>query len=130
MQIARRKYEIFHKLPTDTSTIEHVIDTSLGVEGWAACNVDDWEKLVKVGTEVPPIKLCGLWIKDALLAAHEAPEWERVILTVDAGASDTVVPPHIAKCLPLLDSPKVGIEYEVANGGVVYSLGERKGEVE
>ena len=39
------------------------------------------------------------------------------------------MPPHIAKSLPLWDDPKVGIEYEVANGGVVTNLGERRGEV-
>ena len=65
MQAARRKYEIFHQIPTGCSTIEHVMDTSLGVEGWAARNVGDWDKLVKVGTEVHPVKLCGLWIKEA-----------------------------------------------------------------
>ena len=129
MNLARWNYQVFHKLPTGTTTIEHVIATSLGVEGWAASEVEDWNELVKVGHEVHPIKLCGLWIKEALLAAHEAPGWECVIITVDAGASDTVVPPHIAKSLPLLDSPKVGIEYEVANGGVVTNLGERRGEV-
>ena len=129
MQSARQKYEMFHDLPTDTSTIEQVIDTSLGVEGWAACDVEDWEKLVKVGSEVHPVKLCGLWLREALLAAHQAPEWERIVLTVDSGASDTVIPPHVAKSLPLLDSSKVGIEYEVANGGIVQNLGERRGEV-
>ena len=63
------------------------------------------------------------------MAAQELPEWERVVLTVDSGASDTVVPPHVARNLPLLPSAKVGIEYEVANGGVVVNLCERRGEM-
>ena len=63
------------------------------------------------------------------MAAQELPEWERIVLTVDLGASDTVVPPHVARNLPLLPSSKVGIEYEVANGGVVVNLGERRGEM-
>ena len=45
------------------------------------------------------------------MAAQALPEWERVVLTVDSGASDTVVPPHVARNLPLLPYPKVGIEY-------------------
>ena len=64
-----------------------------------------------------------------MLAAAEAPEWERVILTVDSGASDTVLPPSVARNVPLVSSDKVGIEYEVANGGVVINLGERHAEI-
>ena len=63
------------------------------------------------------------------MAANELPEWERIVLTVDSGASETVVPPHIARNLPLMPSPKVGTEYEVANGGVVVNLGERNAEI-
>ena len=63
------------------------------------------------------------------MAAQELPEWERIVLTVDSGASDTVVPPHVARNLPLLPSPKVDIEYEVATGGVVVNLGEQRGEI-
>ena len=48
------------------------------------------------------------------------------VLIVDSGASDIVVPPHVANHLPLLHSPKVGFEYEVANGGVIVNLGERR----
>ena len=63
------------------------------------------------------------------MAANELPEWERIVLTVDPGASETVVPRHIARNLPLMPSPKVGTEYEVANGGVVVNLGERNAEI-
>ena len=52
-----------------------------------------------------------------------------MVLTVDSGASETVVPPHIARNLPLLPSPKVGTEYEVADGGAVINLSERQGEI-
>ena len=45
---------------------------------------------------------------------------------MDSGASDTVVQPHAAWHLPLLHSPKVGVGYEVANGGVIVNLGERR----
>ena len=54
---------------------------------------------------------------------------ERVILTVDSGASETVVPPDVARNLPLLDTSQVGTEYEVANGGVVVNLGEKRAEI-
>ena len=68
-------------------------------------------------------------MKQALSAVSDLPEWERVVLTVDSGASDTVVPPSVAANLPLLHSSQVGIEYEVANGGVLLNLGERQAEV-
>ena len=63
------------------------------------------------------------------MAASAVPQWERVILTVDSGASDTVLPPSVARNIPLLHSDKVGIEYEVANGGVVINLGEKRAEM-
>ena len=69
------------------------------------------------------------WLRQALRAALKMPEWERVVLTVDFGASDIVVPPHFARHLPLLHSSMVGIEYEVANGGVIVNLGERRATV-
>ena len=51
------------------------------------------------------------------------------MLTVDSSASDTVMPPHVACNVPRMPSPKVGIEYEVANGGVVINLGEKHAEM-
>ena len=57
------------------------------------------------------------------------PEWEKIVFTVDSGASDTVVPPHIARNVPLMPGAALGTEYEVANGGVVVNLGERRPEL-
>ena len=64
-----------------------------------------------------------------MLAAIDCPEWEKVTLTVDSGASDTVMPPSVARSSILHASSKVGTEYEVANGGVVVNLGEKKCEI-
>ena len=52
--------------------------------------------------------------------------WEKLTLTVDSGASDTVVPPQFCSWPTSLHTDKVGTEYEVANGQVVYNLGERR----
>ena len=52
--------------------------------------------------------------------------WEKMTLTVDSGASDTVIPPSMLKWAQLLHSSKVGTEYEVANGEVVHNLGEKR----
>ena len=38
----------------------------------------------------------------------------------------TVVPPDVARSLPLLHTIRVGTEYEVANGGAVVNLGEKQ----
>ena len=69
--------------------------------------------------------LDGLWQRKSSFSAIRPPEWERLILTVDSGASDTVVPPSVCSLAPLHMTNKVGIEYEVANGAVIENLGER-----
>ena len=57
---------------------------------------------------------------------HVGVTWEKLTLTVDSGASDTVIPPTMLKWLQLMHSEKVGTEYEVANGEVVLNLGEKR----
>ena len=52
--------------------------------------------------------------------------WEKITLTVDSGASDTVIPPECLTWLQLIHTEKVGTEYEVANGEIVHNLGERR----
>jgi hypothetical protein len=109
-------------------TIEQVRQSSAGVVEWAR-DENCPDTLLKVGKDVAPMKVCALWAKQALSAVSCLPKWERVVLTVDSGASDTVLPPSIASNVPLLHSSRVGTEYEVANGGVVVNLGERKAEM-
>ena len=55
--------------------------------------------------------------------------WEKVTLIVDSGASDTVVPPSVCKAALLRHTSRVGITYEVADGGEARNLGERVCEV-
>ena len=79
------------------------------------------------GENMSRLTACGLWEVNARqLSALAEPEWECLRITVDSGASDTVVPPSFARNCPLLHSPKVGIEYEVANGESVFNLGEKR----
>ena len=47
-------------------------------------------------------------------------------MIVDSGDSETVVPVELARQFLLLHTPRVGTEYEVANGGVVVVLGEKQ----
>ena len=54
-----------------------------------------------------------------------APAWEKLTLTVDSGASDTVVPPSVCLAAPLMRGIKFGIEYEIADGNTVENWGER-----
>ena len=51
---------------------------------------------------------------------------ENIVLTVDSGASDTVLPPHMLDLIAFAHTEKTGQEYEVANGESVYNLGERR----
>ena len=127
LMIAEAHYEAFHQFPPGAhATADQVALSSAGVASWLA---HDPDSLHKVGDQVCSPVLCGLWVRQALSAVADLLEWERIFLTVDSGASDTVIPPTVAANLPLLHSSRVGTEYEVANGGVVVNLGERKGEV-
>ena len=67
----------------------------------------------------------GLWEIGKLMPISE-PLWERIVLTVDSGASDTVIPPSVARKVPMLMGTKIGTQYEVANGGVISNLGEKR----
>ena len=60
------------------------------------------------------------------MSSATVPRWERVVLTVDSGASDTVIPPGVCALATLFHTEKVGTEYEVANGGIISNLGERR----
>ena len=122
------------------TTLEEGVSSSAGIEGWLNFTPD---KNIPRGGETAkpwnfdrcePAKPCavglhGLWERRSLLAAIDIPQWEKVTLTVDSGASDTVVPPSVARFVELLSSSKVGTEYEVANGGVVVNLGEKRCEI-
>ena len=59
-------------------------------------------------------------------ATSKEVRWEKLTLTVDSGASDTVVPPKFCAWSTIFHTDKVGTEYEVANGQVVHNLGERR----
>ena len=77
------------------------------------------------------LRLCplgGIARKPAQLmpATSNAIRWEKLTLTVDSGASDTVVPPRFCAWSTIFHTEKVGTEYEVANGQVVHNLGERR----
>ena len=61
-----------------------------------------------------------------MLSAVGSQEWEKLTLTVDSGASDTVAPPTVCKGAQLhKDGEKYGIEYEIADGSSIENLGER-----
>ena len=64
--------------------------------------------------------------KRGVLSAVGEVEWEKVTLTVDSGASDTVVPPSVCRSAKLVTTgEKFGIEYEIASGETIENLGER-----
>ena len=119
-------YEHFHRLPRGSGTIEMLATSSAGIAGWL--EFDSTLPIDIGGGRVASGALCGLWARQALSHVQES-EWELIVFTVDSGASDTVVPPSVGRGLPLVDSDKVGLEYEVANGGVVVNLGEKHAEV-
>ena len=64
------------------------------------------------------------------LHAATIPKWEKFTLLVDSGASDTVVPQNVCPTAMLHWTNKVGVEYEIADGGTLEHLGEKKVLVE
>ena len=123
---AKANYRAMFGIPIGVDVLGDIVDSHYGLREWS-----DWDPslYMQVGDSVERSGLCGLWARNALMAASQKPRWERVVLTVDSGASDTVLPPSVARNVPLLPSPKVGTEYEVANGGVVVNLGEKKAQI-
>ena len=70
--------------------------------------------------------LDGLWRRKPSLSVVWPPEWEKLVLTVDSGASDTVVPPSVCSLAPLHMTNKVGVEHQVANGAVIDNVRKRE----
>ena len=54
--------------------------------------------------------------------------WEELELTVDSGASETVVPEGMVNSVEVKEGPaaKSGVQYECANGDRIPNLGEQK----
>ena len=124
---AIRNYNIFQQLPSDRSaTIEKLVRYSAGVRGYLDSDPD---ALINVGKGAVPNHLCGLGARTAISAVADFPEWERIVFTVDSGASEIVVPPGVALNLPLIHTRQLGTEYEVANGGVVVNLGKKRTDI-
>ena len=85
-----------------------------------------------IGTSVPPVaKLGSLGIRmpAGLESVEEvAPEWEEIEMAVDSGASGSVVPEDILNGVETVEgkAKKMGVQYEVADGTLIPSLGEKK----
>ena len=74
---ASRNHNIFPQLPRDCSaTIEQVANSSAGTRGYLD---SDPAAMMKVGKEVVPNQLCGLWARKAISAVADLPEWERIV---------------------------------------------------
>ena len=90
MQEAIWKYNKFHGVSKNAAKLSQVVISFAGTKGYL--EVDE-RSVVRVGNAVVSAGLCGPWVKQALSAAAELPQWERVVLTVVSGVSDAVIPP-------------------------------------
>ena len=99
------------------------IRQSDGDHRWA--DLDDGSTGEQGQWETMPQAL-GLWERRSMLSSATQPRWERVVFTVDSGASDTVVPPGVCSLAPLHHTEKVGTEHEFANSAIITNLGERR----
>ena len=66
-----KKYEMFHQLPSGSAVAEHLVNSSAGIRGLFEYQPD---RLLKVRSELHDAQLCGLWVKQSLMAAQEMPE--------------------------------------------------------
>ena len=116
--VTRRKRRIWSRIES-----HHTIASQSGVYTAGVIQPND--------SRAPRLSLCpmgGMIRKPAQLTPMTSREvtWEKLVLTVDSGASDTVVPPQCCNWSSIFHTDKVGTEYEVANGEVVHNLGERR----
>ena len=53
--------------------------------------------------------------------------WEKITVTIDSGAVDSVGPKTMAMDLPIKDTPasRAGLKYRAANGTTIDNLGEK-----
>ena len=53
--------------------------------------------------------------------------WQKLVITVDPGASDSVAPASSATNVAITESPgiKAGATYEVANGEIIHNFGQK-----
>ena len=73
-------------------------------------------------------QVCSLaMVETGNLNAVREPQWEQVVLAVDSGAAETVIPDDFMPFIPLQPSEgsRRGVQYEVANGERLTNLGEK-----
>ena len=135
---ARKAYEAFHQLPSESCTLEQVSSSSAGIEGWAALahRVDSqgrWKKeatTIDILTRIPAIGAysAGVLRPVSKAAAADSDGWEMLEITVDSGACDTVLPSGMLASIQTQSTPasRAMEEYEVANGCVIVNEGEKQ----
>ena len=74
------------------------------------------------------LQICVAKEPEGIAAVKEDEEWEEIELTVDSGATDTVIQPKALPSVETKEGPafKRGVEYEMANGEYAPNLGEKK----
>ena len=109
------------------ATVE--IPDLLGTQGGAYTFKDVFGCALATTADGRTIDTAGLLMlteKRGILNPVGTPTWEKLTLTVDSGASDTVVPPSVCPGAQLLTTgEKFGIEYEIADGSSIENLGEK-----
>ena len=62
-----------------------------------------------------------------LSLAKESDTWQKIVITVDSGATDSAAPASSATNVPIVESlgSKAGATYEVANGEIIHNLGQK-----
>jgi len=134
-KLAKTKYEMFYGLPAGSATIEQVICSSAGIQGWAAANLSNQQGHEPVGTchckgfdadRQRDMSIMGLEAQDMKQKKMKSIGFGRI--TVDSGAAESVMPTKMLQRVPIKRSPedKMNARYTAADGGHMYNEGQRQ----
>ena len=107
----------------------------LGQRGWKATHENYWKELQSVEKEEdeveetrPEIMAVGTTRDQLNTTDGHGSNYEKVTITVDSGAVDTVGPKKIAEELPIkpTKASRMGVNYRAANGTTIKNYGEKR----
>jgi hypothetical protein len=79
------------------------------------------------GNHLHSIERAGNTVNCINEIANDKGKWEKITVTIDSGAVDSVGPKTMATDLPIKDTPasRAGLKYRAANGTTIDNLGEK-----
>ena len=132
--MAKIGYERFYQMPEHSSTIDEIEKSSAGLLGWAQFakaneDVDVMMREYDEAHKVNPISILTRAERSGISVVEQpGADWERIEITVDSGACDTVLPSRMLSSIRTesTEASRRGDEYEVANGHSIPNYGQKR----